>query len=284
MRRSIVLSLAVLVLAAPVRADPALVVFMSDFGHQDDSVAICKGAMLSLSPQLHIVDLTHDVSPWAIADGARFLAGAAPSFPEGTVFVGVVDPGVGTNRRAVVARNARHQRFVVPDNGLLTLLDGLLEVRALTNEAWFAPHRSATFHGRDVFAPAAARLAAGADFGEAGPVISDWVRLELPKVTRTPGALGGEVVAVEAPYGNLVTNLPGDEAKALGPKLRVRFGRQAALVLPFVDTFGDVPRGQPLAYVDSRGRLAFAVNAGSFAARYKVTASTSLHVEAAKRR
>src|SRR6185503_11747920 len=135
---------------------PAPLVFMTDFGVTDDSVAICKGVMLGIAPSANIIDLTHDVKPFAIADAARFLAGATPYFPAGTVFVAVIDPGVGGSRRAMVARSQRDQYFVVPDNGLVTLVaerDGLVGAREITNPAWLRPATtSATFHGRDIFA------------------------------------------------------------------------------------------------------------------------------------
>jgi S-adenosylmethionine hydrolase len=267
----------VLLLACGCGHRPAPLVFMTDFGTADDSVAICKGVMLSVEPRLRIIDLTHDVRPYAVADAARFLADTALYYPAGTVFAVVVDPGVGTARRALVARSRRGQLFVLPDNGLLTLVaarDGLDGAREIANAAWLRPTSSATFHGRDVFAPVAARLAAGADWREAGPPASDLVRLTLPAARAEAGGLAGEVVALDGPYGNLVTDVGADAVRALGYRpgdvVRVRLGARA-LVVPFVRTFGDVPEGQPLAYVDSRGRLALAVNRGSFAATYGVT-------------
>src|SRR5262245_28116759 len=115
------------------------IVFMTDFGIVDDSVALCKGVMLSIEPDLRIVDLTHEVTPYSIQDGSRFLAGAAPYFPTATVFVAVIDPGVGSTRKPIVAKSKRGQFFVLPDNGLLTLIeatDGIEEVREITNTQW----------------------------------------------------------------------------------------------------------------------------------------------------
>src|SRR5262249_24672664 len=163
---------------------PARVVFLSDFGTTDDSVAICKGVMLGIAPRLEIVDLTHEVPPWSIADGARLLAGTTPYYPAGTVFVAVVDPEVGGTRRAVVVATGGGQILVLPDNGLVTAVvdrDGVREAREITNPAWVGARRSATFHGRDVFAPVAARIARGDDWRDVGPPARDLARLDVPR-------------------------------------------------------------------------------------------------------
>lgn len=261
--------------ASPPAASAAAptVVFMTDFGQRDDSVAICKGVMLGLEPRLRIVDLSHDVEPFSVLDGARFLAGVAPYYPAGTVFVGVIDPGVGSERRVLVVKTKRGQFFVLPDNGLLTLMErqeGVAEVRAVTNSAWhWAPQLSSTFHGRDVFSPVAARLARGDDWTQVGAPVAEWARLAIPEARLTETAVNGTVLAIEHPYGNLVTNVDGAVLAKLGYQrgdtARVSFGKGRELRLPFVSTFSDVPVGKALMYVDSRGRVAFAVNQGSFA-------------------
>ena len=263
---------------APAAAAQPTVVFMTDFGLRDDSVAICKGVMLGLEPRLRIIDLSHDVVPYSVLDGARFLAGAAPYYPAGTVFAAVIDPGVGSERRALVVKTKRGQFFVLPDNGLLTLLErqeGIAEVRHITHSAWyFNPELSSTFHGRDVFAPVAARLARGDDWTQVGPPVTDWKRLEISQVGLTDEALSGTVLAIEHPFGNLVTNAEGALLAKLGYQrgdtARVTFGKGRELRLPFVSTFSDVPVGKPLMYVDSRGRVAFAVNQGSFAQVHRI--------------
>jgi S-adenosylmethionine hydrolase len=229
--------------------------------------------MLGLEPRLRIVDLSHDVEPFSVLDGARFLAGVAPYYPAGTVFVGVIDPGVGSERRVLVVKTKRGQLFVLPDNGLLTLVErqeGVAEVRAVTNSAWhWAPQLSSTFHGRDVFAPVGARLARGDDWTQVGAPVTEWARLAIPEARLTETAVSGTVLAIEHPYGNLVTNVDGAVLSKLGYQrgdtARVSFGKGRELRLPFVSTFSDVPVGKALMYVDSRGRVAFAVNQGSFA-------------------
>ncbi len=280
MLRALVLGL--LLTAAIARAaDPAAIVFMSDFGTDDDSVAICKGVMVGVSPQSRIVDLTHTVPPYSIADGARFLAGTAPAWPAGTVFVAVVDPGVGSSRRPVVVRSKRGQWFVLPDNGLVTLIadrDGLDEVRQITNADWLRGGGiSSTFHGRDIFAPVAAHIARGDDWTAVGPVVTDPVRLPLPQARIDGDTLTGEVIAFDGPYGNLVTDVDAALFQRLGwargDQVVVRLGERE-LTLPFVQTFASVPEGQPLLYIDSRERLAAAVNKGSFADRFGVKPGT----------
>src|SRR6266446_3043233 len=151
------------------------IVFMTDFGTTNDSVAICKAVITSIAPDVRIMDVTHQVTPFQIEEAARFLAGVTPYYPGGTVFLVVVDPGVGTSRKAVIVKSKRNQYFVLPDNGLITPVidrDGLDSAREITNPNWTiqAPI-SSTFHGRDIFSPAAAHLAAGWDFNLVGPEV-----------------------------------------------------------------------------------------------------------------
>src|SRR6202040_1110096 len=151
---------------------PPTIVFMTDFGVLDDSVAICRGVMYSIMPEVRIVDLTHQVTPFSILDGARFLYGATPYFQPGTVFVVVIDPGVGSARKAVVVKSKRGQYFVLPDNGLMTLVqdrDGIESAREITNHDWMiGAALSSPFHGRDIFSPVAAHVARGDDWTKVG--------------------------------------------------------------------------------------------------------------------
>jgi len=255
------------------------IVFMTDFGVLDDSVAICKGVMYSIAPDLRIVDLTHQVTPFSIPDGARFLYGATPYFPAGTVFVVVIDPGVGSTRKAIVVKSKRGQYFVLPDNGLMTLVkdrDGLEAAREITNPAWMiGAALSSTFHGRDIFSPAAAHLARGDDWTQVGPELelAKLVRLNLTPAKMDQNGLSGEVIATDGPFGNLVTNISGDEFMKLGysrgQSIGIAIGDKR-MEIPFVRTFSDVPLNQPLLYIDSRGRLGIAVNQGSFAQVYGI--------------
>jgi S-adenosylmethionine hydrolase len=267
------------------------IVFMTDFGVLDDSVAICKGVMLSIDPELRIVDLTHQVTPYSILDGARFLFGASPYYPAGTIFVAVVDPTVGSARKAVVVKSKRGQYFVLPDNGLITLVgdrDGLEGAREITNREWMIGSQlSSTFHGRDIFSPVGAHLAGGEDWTAVGPelAIDKLVRLNLSSVQLDRSGLHGEVIATDGPFGNLITNI--DEQDFLktgyhyGDRVHLVVGSWT-LVLPFVRTFSDVKLNQPLLYIDSRGQLGLAVNQGNFAAVYGIKPIATVNIQPAK--
>ncbi len=258
---------------------PPTVVFMTDFGVVDDSVALCKGVMYSIAPELRIVDLTHQVTPFSILDGARFLYGATPYFPAGTVFVVVIDPGVGSARKAVVVKSKRGQYFVLPDNGLMTLVadrDGIEAVREITNRDWMiGAALSSTFHGRDIFSPVGAHLARGEDWTGVGPemAVDQMVRLNLVASRLDERGLSGEVIATDGPFGNLVTNISGEDFLKLGYRhgqnVHVTLGKRD-MNIPFVRTFSDVALKKPLLYIDSRSHLALAVNQGSFAATYAI--------------
>jgi S-adenosylmethionine hydrolase len=270
---------------------PPTIVFMTDFGTLDDSVPICKGVMLSIMPTVRIVDLSHQVTPFSILDGARFLEGATPYYPAGTVFVVVIDPGVGSSRKAVIIESKRGQYFVLPDNGLITLVadrDGLESAHEITNTDWMIGRAlSSTFHGRDIFSPAAAHVARGDGWTQAGPALDlkKLVRLDLQTARIDERGLHGEIIATDGPFGNLVTNVNADDFLKLG----YRRGQVVPLMLgekkidlPFVKTFSDVPLKQPLIYIDSRGHFALAVNQGSFAAVYGIKVPVKFTIPRAK--
>ncbi len=270
---------------------PPTIVFMTDFGVVDDSVALCRGVMYSVMPAVRIVDLTHQVTPFSILDGARFLYGATPYFPAGTVFVVVIDPTVGSTRKAIVARSKRGQYFVLPDNGLLTLVeqrDGIEAVREITNPEWMIGSKlSSTFHGRDIFSPVGAHMARGDDWSKVGPEMAakNLVRLELKAAKIDDRGLNATVVATDGPFGNLVTNVDADDFMKLGyqrgQEVPVTVGGRE-MKMKFVKTFSDVPLNEPLLYIDSRGRLALAVNQNSFAAMYGVKPPAELFIARAK--
>jgi len=268
--------------AAPHRP---IIVFMTDFGTVDDAVAICKGVMLGIAPDARIVDLTHQVTPFSIADGARFLYGTTPYYPAGTVFVVVVDPTVGTSRKAVVVKSKRGQYFVLPDNGLMTMVldrDGLEGAREIINRSWMIGSGiSSTFHGRDIFSPVGAHLAAGADWSQVGPARKQLVRLSLTPARMENGGITGQVFALDGPFGNLITNVSGENFIKLGyvhgDKVHIKLGDNDML-LPFVRTFGDVPVGEPLIFIDSRGRFSLAVNQRNFAQIYHIKPPAALFI------
>ena len=256
---------------------PALV-FMTDFGTANDAVAICKAVMLGIAPDARIMDITHQVTPFSIEEGARFLAGVTPYYPSGTVFVVVVDPGVGTNRKAVVVKSKKGQYFVLPDNGLISPVidrDGLDSAREITNTRWMIGDAiSSTFHGRDIFSPVGAHLAAGWDYTLVGAEVQQLVRLTPKTATVTDKGIEGEVIALDDPFGSLITDIPGDEFKNLGYKVGDRVTillNKKPFSVPYAKTFMDVPVGDPLLYVDSRGRIGLALNERNFSAVNKIT-------------
>jgi hypothetical protein len=254
------------------------IVFMTDFGTANDAVAICKAVILGILPDVRIMDITHQVTPFSIEEASRFLAGVSPYYPSGTVFLVVVDPGVGTSRKAIIVKTKKGQYFDLPDNGIITPVadrDGVEGVREITNTAWMIGDKvSSTFHGRDIFSPSAAHLAAGEDWTQAGPEVKDLVRLKPVVATMDAKGIGGEVIGLDDPYGSLITNIQGDDFKQLGYAMGENVTVQIAnkpYKCPYVKTFMDVPIGQALLYIDSRGRVGFALNELDFSKTYKIS-------------
>jgi hypothetical protein len=237
----------------------AVVTLTTDFGVRDPWVGIMKGIILGVTRDVHLVDLTHDVAPHDVLEGALALEAAAPFFAAGTIHLAVVDPGVGGPRRALVVATAS-QRFVGPDNGLFTPFLEIPGWRAweLTAAQYRLPRVSRTFHGRDVFAPAAAHLALGVSPEQFGPEVRDPIRLPWPASRRVAEGLEGEVIHVDR-FGNLITSIRDGE---LPPDPKVRIGGRD---LPLVPTYGDIDRGVVAALVGSGGRLEVAVREGSAA-------------------
>jgi S-adenosylmethionine hydrolase len=203
----------------------------------------------------------------------------------------VIDPTVGSTRKAIIARSKRGQYFVLPDNGLLTLVeqrDGIEAVYEITNPEWMIGSKlSSTFHGRDIFSPAGAHVARGDDWTKAGPEVpvKDLVRLQLKAATLNDRGLNATVIATDGPFGNLVTNVDADDFFKLGyqhgQEVPVTVGGRE-MKMKFVKTFSDVPLNEPLLYIDSRGHLGLAVNQNSFAAVYGVKPPAELFIPKAK--
>ncbi|NBE82006.1 S-adenosyl-L-methionine hydrolase [Micromonospora rubida] len=232
----------------------------TDYGLADGFVAACHGVIGRIAPAARVIDVTHLVPPADVRRGAAVLAQTVPYLPVG-VHVAVVDPGVGTARRGI-ALAAPGGLLVGPDNGLLldaaTALGGVTAAVELTNPQWLAPEVSRTFHGRDVFAPVAARLALGAPLSDAGPAVdpADLVRLPEPVVRPGPDGFTAEVLTMDH-FGNVQLAAPGELLARLPARLWVA-GRPAA----HGRTFGDAPPGELVVYVDSAGLVAAAVNGG----------------------
>jgi hypothetical protein len=253
--------------------------FLTDFG-LDGAAATCRGVMLSICPDAQIVDIGHTIRKYAIRDGAFLLRFALPYFPVG-VHVGVVDPGVGTQRRPIGINTGRGDILIGPDNGLLVraadALGGIEEARELANHDLWLPSTTSTFHGRDIFAPVAAHLANGdASFEQVGPTIQAdaLTRLPEPQATIAEGAIETVVTYVDS-FGNVRLAGGTEELRAAfgniedGAALAVEFGGAPPLMEPtrFGSTFGAVPVGASVVYVDSLGNLAMADNQGNLAAR-----------------
>src|SRR5450432_567885 len=260
-------------------ASTPTIVFMTDFGTANDAVAICHAVIFGIAPaDARVTDITHQVTPFSIEEGARFLAGVTPYYPSGTIFLTVVDPGVGTARKAIIAKTKKGQFFVLPDNGLITPVidrDGLDSAYEITNPSWMIQAAvSSTFHGRDIFSPAAAHLAGGWDFRQAGAAVPELVRLTIKTSTATDKGIDGDVIGLDDPYGSLITNVPGDDFKklgySLGDKVTVQLNKKPVTV-PYVKTFMNVPVGESLLYIDSRGRVGIASNEGNYARKFNFT-------------
>lgn len=246
--------------AAAGRRAVAVITLTTDFGLRDSYAAEMKGAILGIAGDVQLVDVTHDVAAHDVIEAALALEAAVPYFPAGTIHVAVVDPGVGTERRGLVVE-ARGHVFVGPDNGIFTpFLGGERQAFELTAPEYRLPHVSRTFHGRDVFGPAAAHLARGVAPSAFGSPVSDPMMLGWPAPSDVAGGLVGEVVHVDR-FGNLVTSIP---AAAILPD-EIFSVRVSGQWMAIVETYADLPRGQAGALVGSRSRLEVAVREGSAA-------------------
>ena len=258
----------------------AIITLTTDFGTRDAYVAEMKGVMLDIAAStghpVSLIDLTHEVAAHDVTEGALALDAATPFFPRGSIHLAVVDPGVGTDRRGLVLRTDR-AIFVGPDNGLFTpFLERPRQWEAweLRAEEYRLPTVSRTFHGRDIFAPAAAHLAAGIAPERFGSPVRDPIRLSWPTVRAVAGAVAGAVLHVDR-FGNLVTSIRAESLADIGRSARIRLGGRP---LPLVGTYGDLGEGQAGALVGSSGRLEIAVREGSAAARFKARRGTPVVV------
>jgi S-adenosylmethionine hydrolase len=244
-----------------------LIALLSDFGTADHYVGTMKGVMLGICPEVALVDITHDVPPHDVRTGARQLAASYKYFPAGTVFLAVVDPGVGSSRRGIAVETADH-RFVAPDNGLLSaVLDEAPARRVveLTERKFARATISRTFEGRDRFAPAAAWLAKGAAITTMGRSVTAPVRLEWPAIVERPDGIEGAVEIVDH-FGNLVTNVARDAVERLVRTGAIDIAIAGRPVPRLVDTYADVAAGELCALFGSSDHLEIAVSGGSAAA------------------
>jgi len=264
-----------------------VVALLTDFGSQDHYVGAMKGAILTVCPEATLVDLAHEIPAHDVTAGALALASAWRDFPAQSVFVAVVDPGVGSDRRAL-ALEAGGYRFVGPDNGILSLVmaeaEGPQALHRIANASLLRSAVSATFHARDVFGPVAAHLARGLPIAEVGPPIDDPVRLAQAALRELgPGEWEATVVHVDR-FGNLITNLLRHDLErvlaAVGHDFRDVVVVVEGEILPLARTYADVPEGEGCALVGSSGRLEVAVHRGNAARLLGASAGAPVRVRA----
>jgi S-adenosylmethionine hydrolase len=248
------------------------ITFLTDFGLQDDFVGVCRGVMKRIARDAEVLDVTHGIAPQAVTQGAIVLARAVPYLPV-AVHLAVVDPGVGSERRALAIRGASGRIYVGPDNGLLApaaVADGIEGVRSLTNPRYHLEEVSRTFHARDLFSPVAAHLAAGASFEDLGEQVDpeSLVRIALPVASVERGELLATILDVDR-FGNLGLNVLRAEIEALGLEPGAKVELCFALTPYYAvvgSTYADAPRGALILYEDSYGAWAIAINGGNAAA------------------
>lgn len=238
-----------------------IITLTTDFGLRDHYVGVMKGVILGVAPSAAVVDITHEVEPQSLRHAAVVVADAVPYFPAGTIHVVVVDPGVGTGRRVLLVETGG-QWALAPDNGVLTPLLSAAppeRVIAVTNKRYYRPAVSRTFHGRDIFAPVAAHLAAGVAASEFGSETDTWETLDWPQPHKTDDGVAGQVLYADR-FGNLITNITGEAVLGMGEGVSVRAGGREC---PLVGVYGDAAEGNLVALIDSSGRLEISVVNGS---------------------
>ncbi len=259
-----------------------IITLISDFGLKDPYVAEMKAVILSINPHVQIVDVSHKIEKFNIRMGAFVLASAVPYFPAGTVHVAVVDPGVGTKRRPIIA-GTQNAFYVGPDNGLLMLAaqrEGILQVYHISNRRYMLPRISRTFHGRDVFAPVAAYLAGGRHPSQFGPEIQDHVFPEFAKPSARKDGLFGEVLHIDD-FGNLISNISAGELKKTGIHegscLDVYLKGKIS-TLKLCSAYGEVTTKKLLAIIGSSDFFEIAINQGNASQMFKVKAGDPVRV------
>ena len=278
-------------------AQNKMLVFQSDFGLKDGAVSAMKGVAMDVSADLELFDLTHEIPPYNIWEAAYRLEQTVNYWPAGTVFVSVVDPGVGTERKSVVLKTKSGHFIVTPDNGTLTLIAQSLGIAAIReiDEAVNrrkGSEKSYTFHGRDVYAYTAARLAAGViSFEQVGKLLpAEVVNIPYQQAVREGKKIKGTIAILDVQYGNVWTNIPAE----LFYKLNVRTGEKLHVVIyhnktkkyeddmPYSETFGGVAIGKPLVYLNSLLQLSFALNQENFSEVNKIYSGNEWTVEVTK--
>jgi hypothetical protein len=256
-----------------------IITLTTDFGKHDWFAGTMRGVILGINPRVHVVDVTHEIAGGDIRAGAFALMASCNVFPKDTVHVAVVDPGVGSQRRAIAVRTAKYF-FVGPDNGVLSfalMREEIKSIHALENEKYFWKPVSRTFHGRDIFAPVAAHLSRGVAIHKFGPRLKGFVRLPWPGLRIHEGGVQGEIVCVDR-FGNLITNIDAEGLRVFGDKPCEVFAKRKRLcaIAPF---YSAVQFGQPLAVLGSTGFLEIAVNGASAAGRFGLQPGDQVKVQ-----
>ena len=248
-----------------------IITLTTDFGLKDPYVAEMKAVILSICPNAQIIDITHQIEKFNVRMGAYTLACATPYFPKGTIHVAVVDPGVGTKRRPLLIETEK-DFFIGPDNGVSALAAKAQRIRhvyEISNRNFMLPHVSNTFHGRDIFAPAAAHIANGVSPSELGPEVEDIVVPEFSKLVKKKNAVIGEVLHVDS-FGNIITNFEEKELKLMGTSGTVNVKlKNRLLKLKLCKAYAETPPKQPLAIIGSHNFLEIAINQGNAAEKFK---------------
>lgn len=251
--------------------DTKTVAFLTDWGESDYFVGACKGVMLSINPRINLIDISHGVTPFDIVEGAYTLLYSAREFPEDTVFLAIVDPGVGTERKPILLVTEDNKYFIAPDNGILTLIMnemGVKEVYEITKRDYFRPGKiSKDFHGRDIFSPVAAHISAGVPPAEMGPELdpNDLVRFPVYNSSVENGVATGYVVYINQ-YGNIIVNVTQENLEELavdvGDDVNITIGNKTQKI-KIGTTYGDVEEGEFVCFVAANDILEIAINFGN---------------------
>lgn len=240
-----------------------IITLITDFGLSDAYVAMMKGVILSINPAAKLIDISHQISVGSILQGASIIRETFPFFPMGTVHIAVIDPSVGSHRRPIAIQSGGHF-FLGPDNGLLwPVISGQKEAKVihLIETRYFLKHITYTFHGREVFAPAAAYLSLGVDVEKMGPALNDPVQLHLPKPKKREGILYGQVIRTDN-FGNLITNIHYEELQAFLKSCQPIIEVGKLVIKKISKIYSDASEGEPLALINSSQWLEIAVNLG----------------------
>lgn len=294
----LIISVIIFAIVTACKTKKGIVVFQTDFGLKDGAVSAMKGVASEVNPDLKLYDLTHEIPAYNIWEAAYRLQQTAPYWPAGTVFVSVVDPGVGTSRKSVVLKTKTGHYFVTPDNGTLTLIAqslGIEEVREINEELNRRKNSQAsyTFHGRDVYAYTGARLAAGAiSLEQVGNKLpASVVTIPYQKAVYQGDSIQGNIPILDIQYGNVWTSINDSIFNMLHvepkEKVEVKIKRNDSLIfnqdIEFVHTFGDVPEGKTLAYMNSLMNLSLAINMGNFADSFNINSGPEWNIVIRKR-